>query len=224
MSRGLLLGTMIVLGIVALAVPAWTYEARTGRPLGVTPAPASAQRPLESLAAGTVSALELAEQRLRAGRRSDAARALDAARRAARVGGFADTHGAFAETLKLVRGARDSLQDGRPSQALASVQRALATLRPDAVQMHAPNQRLDRYVGATVIDATGVRIGEVVQASGEQVEIALGGGRDVLGLFDLERGTRMTVNRGALVLGPRRWVGATLVAWPAAARATFASR
>lgn len=224
MRTAVYLVIMLVVGLAALAVPGWLYERREGRPLrapGVT-APAlppgsggSPREPLETLAAGLGEALTVAQESLRAGQTSEAARALDAALRAAEVGAHASPGGAFPPALEHVKHARKELQDGQPSRAARTLARARAALgaRPGSPPVQTVPS-LGRYAGGTLINAEGVRIGEVVSVSGDRVELVLGGWRDFMGLFDLGGGRHVTVPADALVFGPARYFGLTLVAAP----------
>jgi hypothetical protein len=62
-----------------------------------------------------------------------------------------------------------------------------------------------------VLNVTGAVIGEVKQASGSKVQLALGGARDVLGFWDGTPKQSTEVDAKDLVIGPQRLVGKSYV-------------
>lgn len=223
MRTAVYLAVMLVLGLAALAVPGWLHDFRDRQPL-TPPARASAlppsagggpRQPLETLVAGLRDTLTVAEQALDAGEQTRAARAMDAARRAADVGAHASGE-ALKPVLGSIQRARKQLQDGRNTEArrtLAQAGEALQSAAP-ALAPARPPSAPGEYVGGTLINARGERIGEVVAASGGELELVLGGGRDFMGLFDVGGGPHVRLPVDALVFGPDRFLGATLVAAP----------
>ncbi len=224
MRTAVYLVVMFVVGIVALAVPGWLYERREGQPLQAPGATApmlpqgtggGPREPLEMLADGLGEALTVARWALDEGNQSEAAHAMDAAQRAAEVGEHASPESAFKSVLEQVRHAREEIQNGRKASAARSLEEARVALgaRPEVLaEQKAPS--LGKYAGGTLIDAQGVRIGEVGSVSGDQVELILGGGRDFMGLFDLGGARHVMVPADTLVFGPARYLGLTLVAAP----------
>lgn len=174
---------------------------------------------LRALEHGLAQSLELARRSLGEGDVARAAQALDHADRAADV---AATGSGDAPSLvgarEHVRSARHALQMGRAGAAYTEIEDALGSLRGGGVpaaSARGDDERLSGYVGATVIDAHGARIGEVVGERDGELELALGGARDVAGLVDLGASERLRVGAGDVVLGRRRGIGSTLVALPA---------
>lgn len=217
---------MLVFGLSMLAIPAWLFELRESRPLptsaraapGLPPGTGGAPRaPLETLAVGLRDSLDVAQRELAAGHGSPAVQALDAARLAAEAGQHASEDSAFASALHDIQHARKAIQDGRPGEARRTLEDALAALDAEPSSRlgaaRAPAQ-LGKYDGGTLINARGSRIGEVVAVHGQQLELVLGGARDVAGILDLSSGRRVTVPASALLFGPARYLGLTLVVVP----------
>lgn len=217
---------MFVFGVAALAVPALLFELREGRPLQAPtrqpPSPPSGtggapRSPLETLALGLREAVGVARQELAVGHRSQAMHALDAARRAAETGHQASDEATFSSVLHDIQRARKSEQNGRPEDAQRVLEGALATLDAASSRAWGPAKspaRLEKYDGGTIINAQGLRIGEVAGIQGQEVELILGGARDVAGIFDLSAGRRVRVRADELLFGPARYTGLTLVMVP----------
>lgn len=217
---------MLVFGLAALAIPAWLFELRESRPLPTLAGPRQAlppgaggapRAPLETLAMGLRDSLDVARQELAAGHRTQGVEALDAARLAARAGQHASEGSAFESALHDIEQARKAIENGRPQAARRVLEDALAALNPESSAKlgtpRAPTE-LGKYDGGTVINAQGIRIGEVVGMQGQQLELVLGGARDVAGIFDLSEGRRVTLPASALLFGPARFTGLTLVVLP----------
>ena len=222
---------MALLGFASLAVfvaaQQWRIRAQTRMPSvenaaaqGSTAPPA----PLEALAAGIDASLAAAVARL-ARRRSPAVSALDAAKRAAAAGGLG-----FRYVHAFVLQARRDLQNGDPARARAMIEEARAALREVDAQGHGPQARLERYAGATLIDARGERIGEIAavapRAGTPSVQLSLGGVHDAAGLVDFGA-RRLWLPAEMLIFGRPNLIGPTLVVWtgaPPGARAAGASR
>jgi hypothetical protein len=132
--------------------------------------------------------------------RSAAVSALDAAKRATQVGGKP-----FGEAHALVLQARHALQNGDAAGTRQLIEQAIAHI-PQARRLPArpPQAPLDRYVGATIVDASGERIGEVAGLDGPKTLMLL-----------LHGASREAVAQ-ELVFGKPRRIGETLVAWTGA--------
>ncbi|HVY61689.1 MAG TPA: hypothetical protein VHF22_08550 [Planctomycetota bacterium] len=220
---------MLALGLAAqggfLALTEW----RMTRPLPETPLaapePAEAAGPVEALRAGLVGSLEAARSGLVEGRRSDAMHALDGARRAAEVGAYAAPGEAGFEAAKASIGdARRAVDVGDGKGAAEVLGLAAERLRaageaegPGTVRVRV-TAPIDRYVGARVIDAHGMLVGEVTgvrrDARGiEEPVVALGGHRDVAGFIDLG-GRPVVVPAERVLAGAPRSVGLRMIALP----------
>jgi hypothetical protein len=207
-ARAGVLVTMGVLGAVALVIPAVLTEVRKATPITVAGAELPEPRSLSRAPRGGLrEALEAAEQNLREGRRREGVTALDAAYRAAQVLSSAAPGQAGSVLISEVTAARRAIQMGNERGALAKVQSAtgaagtLATITPT----RAP--RTDRYRGATLMNAEGAVVGKVTRVDGENVQVAVGGAKDVFGFLDLGSSKTVSVPRDHLLLGPRRTVG-----------------
>lgn len=209
---------MVVLGALALWGFGALVESRLGR---AVPAPAGRLSGdggggLSALRTGLTNRLDHAREALGAGRSTQAAVDLDAAKRLARVG--AETAGApFDDAMARIQEARKSLQKGRAVQARAAIgQIELGAAAPggDAAggsrgHEYAPGH----YRGATVINAQGVRVGEVGGVENGEARLHLGGQNDALGFIDLPD-TVVAVPVDRLLWGkPQAW-GSTLVVLP----------
>ncbi len=214
-----LLVAMYALGVGAMALTAWLFEWHEGRSIegAVAAEPrgsAPLRTPLDALAAGLSGTLNVAARDLGAGRRSEAARALDAALRAAEVGAAADRGGMLGVTLARVRAARRALHNGRPRKARRHVDEARRTLRGKTPGKAGTAKALGGYAGATVINANGVRIGKVERVEADKLRIVFGPGLDVLGILDLRSEPALTVPARFVLFGPNEFFGPTLVALP----------
>jgi hypothetical protein len=206
---------MLVLGIAALAgfmaLQQWRVHAQASPRDSLSSAGGTrAQAPLDALAAGIESSLRAADGAL-GQRGTRAATALDAAKRAAEVGGLG-----FRHVHAWVAIAREAMQNGDATRARNAVREALGALRKVNAQGHGPMAHLDRYRGATLIDTRGERIGEIgaVAARSEQrsVQLVLGGAHDAAGFVDTG-GRALWVPADALIFGKPKLIGSTLVAW-----------
>ncbi|MBF5046528.1 MULTISPECIES: DUF4396 domain-containing protein [Myxococcaceae] len=222
-ARAGLFAAMALLGAAALVLPAWLTLLREGRPLAQGAATAGLEGTGGSappsvpaqLAQGLHGSLAAALAALQDGRRSDAVHALDAALRAAQVGKAALPHSAFAAALSQVRDIRRALHQGDEPEARAQLGALVA--RPLSVDREAPALLpggLAAYRGAQVLDAHGARLGEVEGGRAGQLEVALGGARDLWGFVDLGARERRSVPAERVLLGPRPTLGESLVALP----------
>jgi len=231
-ARAALGAAMATLGMVALVAPAWLTEMREARPV-VLPSPGerasgdmTAMAPLGVLAEGVRSDLVAALTALQAKRRADATTALDGAMRLAEVGHEAAPGASFRPALEDISAARRALQNGNAAaarQRIASVpSRRLAS--PSAPGDSAVGDASGSYEGVTVLDRHGMVVGEVIHATPERLEIALGGARDIWGFWDWHPERVTEVATGNLVLGPRRTIGKSFVVWPGIDMATASAR
>ena len=242
-QMSLYLAVMFTLGLAALAGLAALLEWREARALpGDRVAAAERSQsgvarrgprasPLVKLAAGAGTAARAARAKLASGDRSESMYALDATKRAIEVGHHV-AHGAvrkhFGQALKKIKAARAAIQTGEPGEARRDIRQAasaLQTAEQAAGKGHSPEthpldrQRWARYEGATLINAHGIRIGEVrriqpqVRERGEAL-LLIGGGHDVLGLFDLGGDTRLSMPVDSLLWGKLQAVGGVHVVLP----------
>lgn len=226
---------MVVLGALAFWGFGTLATRRIGEPLEragppAAPSPRAGADPVATLRAGTRHAVELAIGGFETLHRSHAVVALDAARRAARIGRDADAPG-FAGLLDAIDRVRHVVQNGKVEEAPAMLNAALRTFEgaePTGRTATAaqPIDAWAKYRGAQVINAEGVRIGEV-DATEPQIVIALGKGRDWFGFVDVG-GERVQVPRDRLIVSNTRGRGPMTVvlpvfgAKPAAIRAELA--
>ncbi|MGK7295647.1 MAG: hypothetical protein ACNS61_07470 [Candidatus Wenzhouxiangella sp. M2_3B_020] len=222
---------MTVLGIVVFIGLAWLVEWREGQRVHVpeeveVPAQRELESPLATLVAGARVSTETAQVELQRGRRSPAVHALDAAVRAVDVAHHAAPEPAkktIEEAARRLQEARERIQNGDPEQSRELLGQAAERLRAARAALGTtastppPVGQLQQYDGALLLNAHGVRIGEVeaVAQEGDQATatIVLGGWRDWLGLFDAE-GLRRRVPAGRLLYGKPQSVGMTKVALP----------
>ncbi|RJR53110.1 MAG: DUF4396 domain-containing protein [Desulfobacteraceae bacterium] len=217
--RMALITAMVVLGFGALIVPAWLAESRDGRTLAqvesyagaVGSNPASGLKALEQ---GIRIDLSSALMDLDEGRRSEAMHAIDAAMRAADVGKGAAPGSVFKDRLDGIKAARHEIHMGNLDAAkkrLSAIARAPAAAR---IGEKPGSPEPNRFQGATVINANGIKIGKVEGVSGDRVELDLGGAKDVWGFWDMESKQTIRVGAGDLVFGQARTIGPSMVALP----------
>lgn len=247
MHKVVLLTTMWVLGLAAIAAFAWLVEWSNDTPVRVpaaaeVPAPGSAEQPLAALTAGAARSAGTATAALADGDRSAATHATDSALRATEVGHQA-SHGqvekAFAGALHDVHVARERFHGGDAAGARVALDRAVDRLeqavgpaRDTSVGVPPPAVR-HGYRGAMLLNANGSMVGSVERLGhGRErptARLRLGGARNVLGVGHLG-GESVTVPADRLLWGPRRSLGSVLVVVPTeghrpgAISATFSSR
>lgn len=210
-----LFATMAALGCAAILLPAWLTLVRERAPIQDEQAattPAQRANVGQALYGGLRSSIERAHAALQRGDRAGAARMMDATFHAAEVGTYSSP-GAFYSALEQIKNARYALQQGQPHQADRHLANALEVLKP-AEQATPPFLDLHQYAGATVLDAQGEVIGEVVGVSGDSLELALGGWRDAWGFLDFSSRRHVQVPAGQLAFGPPRAIGMTMVVLP----------
>jgi hypothetical protein len=209
-----LLASMSVLGIAALIFPAWLVEVRDGTPLH--PKEAS-DRP--SVASGSSNLYSGLRESIQAGvsyleqdQRSRAAHAIDAAHKASMVANKTASGSGFNSVLHSVERARHAIHMGDEQGAKEKLTAALQHV-PDVLQPSTSSAgSLEPFVGATVLNAHGVKVGEVVEVQAGTATVALGGARDVWGFWDLGEERRAQVPADALATGPSQLIGQSMVA------------
>lgn len=214
-GKALLLACGVVLGALAMFLPAWLTKLREDAPLAGATArvPATNARPGEALSRGLRASIDRALDGLERGNRTRASLALDDALRAAQTGAHSWS-ASFASVLDSVKSARIALQQGSARGAESSLRAASRTLRATPAGSAPPTAELARYAGARVVNEEGAFIGEVTQATNDGCELALGGWRNAWGFVDFGADERVEARAAALALGPVRTLGPTLVMLP----------
>lgn len=213
------LAAMLLMGGLSFWALGALVEFRIGEPAPIAfETPSSQSAAAASIQAGLVHDLEAARAALEKGDQTDAARAMDAAKRVAEVA--RDSSGApFSDAFDAIKNARFALQDGDGARARNLLSRARQTVSGanGLAQGKIPlerSQAVAGYKGATVLNAMGVRIGEVIEANASQVEVTVGAPRDVLGVIDFGGGEKITVTADAVRFGKQKKVGSTMVVLP----------
>ena len=212
---------MVVLGCLALLVPAWLTHVRENKSVAEAPTaePTRAESPSAAAPSGPVlhegiqASIKVALAGLEAGNRTQASLAMDAAMRAAEVGAHSSP-GSFYSTLEQIHAARLALQQGNEQKSQKHLRSALKVLEP-AADLTPPILNVKKYAGAKVLDPTGTVVGEVTGVSPDSMDVALGGWRDAWGFLDFGAKHRISVPTSEVAFGPPRQVGMTLVAIPA---------
>ncbi|MCW8193479.1 DUF4396 domain-containing protein [Proteobacteria bacterium 005FR1] len=204
--------SMAVLGAVALVIPAWLVEVRDGTPVRADMAEAAS--PVQpggpdNLATGLEETLSLAVDYMNEGENSHAAHAIDAAHRAASVAHEASSAPVYGEALHQIESARRELHMGRPERARESLKIAADQDFGTVASAGAP--AMQRFGSATLINAHGVKIGEITAVRDDEVEVALGGLRNVWGFVDLSAERVLVLPAESLAAGPPETIGASLV-------------
>ncbi len=204
--------SMVVLGLLALGLPAWLTQERIGTPLGSGHSEVAGARdahgsPRASLEAGLRESLDAARSGLSSGRRSQATNAIDAALRVAEVGAHAFPSGPFDVKVRRIGEIRMALQNGDARGARDRIEAALLDPTMPAQGIGAEAHPISDYIGVPVIDIHGMVVGEVTQAGGDWVELALGGQHDIWGFWDMARGRAVKVPVSTVVQGPLRTIG-----------------
>jgi hypothetical protein len=211
---------MFVLGAAGFCALAALVQVRIGRPVAAAPAAPdrSARHPLALLREGVRDAIQSAEDALRSKNQARTAAAMDAAKRAAEVGRDAESGDDFRRAFAAVENARLALQDGSRQEALVQLQEAAQALPPGTTRnqslRNVDTSELYGYRGATVLNAQGVRVGEVERVSGRKFVVIVGGARDLLGCIDLPGGHQFEVPVEQTVMGKRKTLGSTMVVLP----------
>ena len=219
---------MLFIGAVFFSALGELVNWRIGSPLaqtsnGFTGSPPAA--PVEALGEGVRQSLAIALDQLQQQHRTQAVKALDAAKRAADVA----RHGVPGElacrfdlAYRSTEHVRAALQDGEQQRAEQLLVTALSSLPPSptghiseplATERIQPGNLQD-YTGARVINAQGVRIGEVERIQGGMASLRIGSPSDVLGFIDLGGGKLIQAPVRSLVFGKRTFLGSTMVALP----------
>jgi len=172
------------------------------------------QSPAASLQQGLRSTLQAAQGTQQRGQRAQATTAIDAARRAAKVGDFA-LGGSYSQVLQHLEDARRALQDGRGQAAVnGQLSAALEALKSVPVGNAKAPTSLVAYQGATVINPQGLRIGtldRIDKMTGE-AQITLGE-QPRLG-FIPKGGKQTRILARDLIFGSRGTLGEILVMMP----------
>ena len=218
---------MSLLGAVFFAAMGALVDWRIGTPLVPQDVTATGESPtgppLAILHEGLRQSVTIAAQNLGWNRRSDAVHALDAATRAADVGKHAasgDTADAFARASRELELARRNLQDGKKARAqevLAALATSLAIgprLPEEWEAALQPAVNLEQFEEARVLNAQGVRLGEVQRVDGQMLTLRVGMSSDVLGFIDWGGGKEIIVPAYQLVFGKRKGLGSTMVVLP----------
>ena len=218
---------MWLLGIASFALLGWVVQVRIGQPVSGGGADADdGSGPVRILLNGLAGSIRVADEGIGRGEGGGAVHALDGAMRAARVG-YAATEPvarwALADAVEQIEEARLDLQIGLRADARHHLGEALSAVRGvDAMEIletpSVPASSLwDGYRGATLLNANGVRIGELkdLRTAGgrEEAVIRLGRIQDLFGFLDLA-GTEATVPAEDLLFGEPRGVGVVNVVLP----------
>ncbi len=215
MRLSLNIAGMFVFGAVALAIPAWLFEVRTGQPIqpeGLAELAAVETLPLETdetngrleaqARKGLFASIAIARSALQQDERSDAMRALDGAMRAAGVMDHALANRQYRKLSKDIEEARHAVQNGQPNRAVAILTRTSQNFPAAETTARQPSLR-NGWKNATVIDARGVRLGELVAIADDGTVVISQGLRDVFGFLDLSTGPTFTVAIERLLVGKR---------------------
>ena len=208
---------MFLLGLAFLTVFAAVQQRRiheqtaaASREISSSSGTSKRQARVEALADGIDASLQHAGDLLQSDLSSGVS-ALDAAKRASEAGGHP-----FARVHALVLQARHELQNDDASRAKSTIGEAVAALRDVKEPGAKTRPILERYAGATLINARGERIGEVrgiERLDGKTVaEVTIGGVHDAGGFLDFG-GRGMRLPREALIFGKPNRIGETLVVW-----------
>lgn len=214
---------LTAMGLIAFALFGAIYEVRIGgRTLSESPRTTADESSVAMMRTGAAGALSEAVRLAEEGRRSEATHALDAALRTLEVGAEAfrgDYGHKWRAALKQAKQAQASLQNGAPMRMTEQLRAAADIIRSapiPAAPPASPDTQLQQYAGATLLNAAGIRIGELLtpmQNDNKTAEIAVGGVRDLLGFLDWG-GRTISVESGRLVYGPARWPKPIMVVLP----------
>ena len=215
-SPGKLIGYLIamtLLGIVSFIILAAVVQARHRMPIEPVPAEAAkSAEPVAVLKEGLENSLQVARINFQAGHRAKALRALNAAHHAAELGKSVTSDPFFVEAFDRIEKTRRALENGHPKRAPEILSGIVAQKQSgSSVSLNLP-PNLGEYDGATVINASGLRVGEVENVSGDRAHLKLGL-QDVLGFIDLGR-TSVDIPVNRLVFGKKKGVGPTMVCLP----------
>lgn len=209
-----------VLGIAGFVLLGWVGTLRDHR--SVTPLPpdiatsAQSTPPLTAMTIGLRALLEACRTNLQNGRRSDAMHALNGAKHIGEIGRSQAT--TFEDAARAIRDIRRVIENGNPAAAPDILDKAIAALRgtSSSSAVAAPPD-IASYDGATVLNALGLRIGQVESANAENVQLNLGN-QNILGFLDLG-GKPISVRVNRLVFGKKKSIGPTMICLPIFAHA-----
>ena len=216
---------MFALGAVALIGVAVLYESRLRQPIPATARLTSptatgtsgssgdtTDAPARTAISGLRADLEFFAEALAHGRRSEAMRTLDGAYHVADVlRSSSDRDPVATVVFDTVISVRRAVQNGKESNAVDAARNAAAHLSNASFQpiLQLPS-RLDEYVAATVISATGDVLGTIRRVARNSVAVERGGHR-YLGFIPLHSGPTRDVPVDAVIFGAPRRLGMTLV-------------
>lgn len=200
---------------------------RMGEPLAepeAMQADAATLDPRSLLKTGAATSASVASRFLVNDDRADATHAMDAAIRVAEVGAHVlegDAGRQFQQALQRIKQGRRALQMGRSAAAPELFREAaslLAAIEKQKGSLKAPTRNWNAYEGAVVMNALGIRIGEVdavgTSANGERsVAVVLGGAQDFLGFLDFG-GVDVRVVADQVIFGKTKTIGSTYVVLP----------
>ncbi|HVS52435.1 MAG TPA: hypothetical protein VHD62_08775 [Opitutaceae bacterium] len=207
---------MLVMGVLAFWGMAALWSYRTAQPIERGQSGLAATDTVRALQQGVQQDLQLAKSALQNGNQTDLARALDGARRVARVGNFA-ADPLFATPLGAIESARNAIQNHQHTVAVKAVQEALGAIAAESptgrgeLTVKPDQYTRQQYEGAVVINACGDRIGRVKTMTGGKAVLVLGGKQDIFGFINVG-GTEVTVPVHDLVLGQAHRLGPKMVA------------
>lgn len=212
---------LTAISLIAFALFGAVYEARIGQAPGETPQTAGNGSAQSQLLTGTLSALDSAARAAERGRRAELTHALDAALRTLEIGAFAfdsPARSAWEAALKQAKEAKVALQNGAGERSLEHLRSASDKLKrvSTPVSTAVPSAAsLKAFVGATLINAAGIRIGALtrVLADGKSVEITVGGVHDLFGFLDWG-GQTLRLASPRLIYGPTQWPKPVMVVAP----------
>lgn len=216
-KAGYLLGLGII-GMVAFALFGAIHEARMGRPLSSDPPAPASREAAEVMARGAQHAFAEGARALQLGDRGAAMHAMDAGMRLAEVGveAFGGSE-PWRAASQHARDAKRAVASGHKQRAAEALQAAATSLRGAGAERAGPPPRAG-YGGATLLNANGVRVGEVRSVDpGGGAELVIGGVHDLYGFLDWG-GENLTVDADKLVYGPAQWPRPTLVVLPTLAQ------
>lgn len=209
---------MLALALTLFAAMQALMETRIGRPLGSVPqGDAAGIAAADIVTTGIRASLSFANKGLQMHRRADTARALDAAMRASEVaqdalsGTSAGT--AFDRVHRAVMQGRLALQNDQKSEVARHIEAAIEAVPQQLAMDVPPPPNLQEYLGATVINAEGIRVGEVARVQDTELVISVGGHRNVFGFIDIG-GEQLTIGPGRLLFGRKKRFGDTFVSLP----------
>jgi hypothetical protein len=127
----------------------------------------------------------------------------------------------FADANRKIKNARVALQDGRSLDAAQLASTALAIIASgDASTAEVPVKLItpDRYKGAKVLNARGIRVGEIRRIENAEVIMSIGGAAGLFGFLHFG-GQEVRAPLDRVLVGEPKTIGSTFVALPVLATA-----